>query len=939
MPGKTHRLAAIVFTDIVGYTKRMEENEQKTMELLEKQREIIYPLAKTYGGEVIKEIGDGLMMMFDSAVQAVRFAITVQTRLKDDELTIRAGIHIGDIIFEDGDVFGSAVNTAARIEPLASPNGICISENVRAQLHNKTDIITISLGKKELKGVKEPIEIFEVFIEGVSEKRAVTPGFILRDLWNRNVIQLLAGYLAASWVLKQAVAAIVGRYLLSPYLVDLAWVLLLSFLPTVALLAYFHGKRSSGRWTRVERIGLPANVVLAGILVFLLFKGKDLGATTEQVTVEDERGQTIVRNVARSEFRKDIVIFFFENRSGDPTLDWLQYGLPSLLQYDLSQDLFIDASEGLSYVGKFRDAGYSDGLNAPLMLKKKIADDYHRDYFVTGNFSGGPGSWEIVMEVFNTEKGEKLAEVPLDGADLFALADLATRELKKAIGMPAQQVEQSTDLPVAEIFTANQEAFEEYMKAETELSLNNDFATGIEHLEKAVSLDNDFALAHLSLAMFYFNSNLLDKAGKSLKVAMDKDFKLTERNRYFAKHFYYLIRQEPEQAMSVLKMCSELYPADINVRIQLAERYILRNDFDGAIAQYHRIIGLAPGDHEYINALGDIYERTGQYDSSIYYYRLYAKYNPDDFSSYKNLGDTYLLKADFGQATENFNKALLLDPDNTSALLKLSMIASRQGDTDMARDMLLEALPNCKTPQDSLNIFIGLEEICVREGRILRAFDHYQEKFRIYERIVPPLRLMVLRTFMIDRYVEVKREKEALDLLRKMESEFQAPIDKVAAFGYLFYYIACEQPEKAAEYIDDAIELMNGFGEQTLIANIYYAEGKIAEQTGNHDTAIVRYKSFQSLFPSDISTYRRLARCSMMTGDIKEAKAQISIALKHDPSNPKNLYEAARIYHKDGDAVKASEYLDRANEIWKNADAIYEPAAKARRESAEFSGT
>ncbi|MCD4698649.1 MAG: adenylate/guanylate cyclase domain-containing protein, partial [Bacteroidales bacterium] len=245
MPEKTHKLAAIVFTDIVGYTKRMEENEQKTMQLLQKQREIIFPLVKEYGGKVIKEIGDGLMMMFSSAVQAVRFAIDVQTILKDEELTIRAGIHIGDVIFEKGDVFGSAVNTAARIEPLAQANGICISEDVRNQLQNKTDIQTISLGIMDLKGVKEPVEIFEVFIEGISDWQKKNIAWFFKDLWSRMVLQILAGYLVSSWIIKLAVAAIVARYMLSPHLVDLAWVILLSLLPTVFLLTYFHGKRKT----------------------------------------------------------------------------------------------------------------------------------------------------------------------------------------------------------------------------------------------------------------------------------------------------------------------------------------------------------------------------------------------------------------------------------------------------------------------------------------------------------------------------------------------------------------------------------------------------------------------------------------------------------------------------------------------------------------------
>ena len=100
---KEHKLAAIVFTDIVGYTKRMESDEEGTMKLLARQREILFPIVKEYGGEVIKEIGDGLMMMFTSANRAVRFAMAIQEKLKDDELTIRAGIHIGDVIFEEGD--------------------------------------------------------------------------------------------------------------------------------------------------------------------------------------------------------------------------------------------------------------------------------------------------------------------------------------------------------------------------------------------------------------------------------------------------------------------------------------------------------------------------------------------------------------------------------------------------------------------------------------------------------------------------------------------------------------------------------------------------------------------------------------------------------------------------------------------------------------------
>jgi len=317
MSEKDHKLAAIVFTDIVGYTRQMAENESHTMQLPQKQRELVFPFVELHGGQVIKEIGDGLLIMFHSAVNAVRFAIETQQRLKDEKLTIRAGIHIGDVIFKDGDVFGSAVNTAARIEPLAPPNGICVSENVAHQLRNKADIKMHSIGRKPLKGLAQPVEIFEIFLEGISEKQKVTPANVVKELWNRRVIQIIAAYVLSSWIISQAVDAIVAKYLLSPYLTDLTWVVLLSLLPSVGILAWFHGKASSAKWHKVELVGMPLNIVLSIVIAVILFNGKDLGAATKAVVVENEDGELIERTVLKNEFRKKIALYNFKNQSNN----------------------------------------------------------------------------------------------------------------------------------------------------------------------------------------------------------------------------------------------------------------------------------------------------------------------------------------------------------------------------------------------------------------------------------------------------------------------------------------------------------------------------------------------------------------------------------------------------------------------------------------------
>lgn len=876
MGQEDHKLAAIVFTDIVGYTKQMEENEFRTMQLLQKQREILFPLVKTYKGEVIKELGDGLMMMFNSAVEAVRFAISAQLTLKDEELTIRAGIHIGDVIFKDGDVFGSAVNTAARIEPLATPNGICISEDVKSQLQNKTDIETIHLGKKELKGVSEPVNIYEVFIEGITKRPKKDFAYFVKDLWNRAVIQIMLGYLASAWIIRLAVSAIVDRYLLSTHLVDLTWVILVSLIPAVFLLTYYHGRRKTSSWTKAEMIGLPANLIFTIVLSVFLFQGKDLGAATTTLTVENEKGETITRTVLKGEFRKKIVPFAFENINNDTALNWLQYGLATMLTYDLSQDLLVDVTNSLSYIEKFSEFGFDDGLNTPLMLKKKVANYYHKNYFTTGGYQFDKGIWKVSLDVYDSEKGNVIGTYNFENADLMALVDEMTAKIKIAVGMPEQHIASTTDLQLEEVTTHSLEAFKYYNESLNEIAINHNWSKGVNLAEKALEIDEDFAVAHLTTAEFYFNSNMPEKARSSLDVTVNKlSYKLPERNLFYAKFFYYLVDQKADQANKVIKMWTELYPEDVNARIMMAQRYLMKNEFDLAIEQYKTILEIVPEEYEYLKLTGDIYELAGKFDSSLYFYQQYARYFPNDFISFQNLGDSYRKLGNFKKARESFERAQIIDPSKMSVVEKLVGIDRREGKIDDAFQRLEEAYPNCKTANDSVSIISAYKSVYELIGQIQQSFDYSQQLFAIYDRIMPPLRQMVFRIFLISQYNEVGRSAEAFELIQKIEAEFQPPFDKVAAFGYLFYYIEMEQPEKAKAHVDDALALIEGFGEQTLLPNIYWAEGKIAEMEGNWELAIEKYKLYGDIKKGEMLTHRWLSRCYRENGDYKEAEKHI----------------------------------------------------------------
>lgn len=155
-----------MFTDIVGYTALMGNNEQKAFDLLRLNREIHKPVIEAFGGQWIKELGDGVMASFPSVSNAVYAALKIIAACKEkNAFELRIGIHQGEVVFEAGDVFGDVVNIAARIQTAAPPGGIFVSESVHRDISNKHDIRSVFARVESLKNVKEPISIFRILTE------------------------------------------------------------------------------------------------------------------------------------------------------------------------------------------------------------------------------------------------------------------------------------------------------------------------------------------------------------------------------------------------------------------------------------------------------------------------------------------------------------------------------------------------------------------------------------------------------------------------------------------------------------------------------------------------------------------------------------------------------------------------------------------------------
>ena len=167
----TRRLAAIMFTDMVGSTASAQTNETEALKLRDEQAGLVRPLFVAHQGREIKSMGDGFLAEFDSALRATQCAVDIQQKLHERNsqpgatpIQLRIGVHLGDVEQRESDIFGDAVNIAARIEPEAEPGGICLSGAVYEQVRNKVSFPIEKLGSKTLDGIKAPMEVYRVVL-------------------------------------------------------------------------------------------------------------------------------------------------------------------------------------------------------------------------------------------------------------------------------------------------------------------------------------------------------------------------------------------------------------------------------------------------------------------------------------------------------------------------------------------------------------------------------------------------------------------------------------------------------------------------------------------------------------------------------------------------------------------------------------------------------
>src|SRR5262249_20532860 len=216
---ETRRLAAIMFTDIVGFSRQMGADEARTLRLLTAHNQIVEQAVAAHKGTVIKTVGDAFLVDFPSVVNAVQCGQQIQAQFRthnaeketNEQIHIRIGIHLGDIVQRDGDVFGDGVNVASRLQTLAEPDTICISHIVYQEVEKKLPLGTvISLGRPKLKNITRREPVYALLSEAPQGFRQRLQVRRLRLNQCRRTVQV------AALLVLLASAGFIGRYVSLP---------------------------------------------------------------------------------------------------------------------------------------------------------------------------------------------------------------------------------------------------------------------------------------------------------------------------------------------------------------------------------------------------------------------------------------------------------------------------------------------------------------------------------------------------------------------------------------------------------------------------------------------------------------------------------------------------------------------------------------------------
>jgi len=596
-----------MFTDIVGYSALTQQDEKLALRLLEEHRAIVRPLITRHDGHEIKTIGDAFLVEFPSALAATSCAIEIQktlferaeSRAGEADVRLRIGLHVGDIIYKEEDVFGDGVNIAARIEPLAEPGGICLSEDVARQIQNKIDYALVRLGKGELKNINLPVDIYRI-IRPWEKRRFSFLDRITFALAQRKTLRTIAAVLFAA----AAIAVGVWQTITSsrdPFSTNRVAVLPFVNINADARDEYFADGMTEELISSLSKIR-DLNVIARTSVT--KYKGANLdiaeignalrvGSILEGSVRTSGDEARISVNLVDVQSQKTILSREYTRPIKDVFA--IQSDIAQSVTSALSVQLLSGERESLEKRGTENGEAYKLYLLGRVHLSKRTGEEVVRaiDFFAQA-----------------VEKDPSFALAYAGLAECYTLAGNAGYG-----SLPRTEAIANAKKFAAQAITLDESQAEAHASlAYVKFRIDWDWTGAEKEFQRALQLKPGYARAHEWYALYLSIMGRFDDAMKEMMRAQDLDPLSTSVSTGIGRiyHFEY----KTEQAVVQFKKTLELDPEYAEAYFGLGMTYTVAGRYDEAVSVYKKAIQLSGNRLVMLSMLGHAEALAGHHDEA-----------------------------------------------------------------------------------------------------------------------------------------------------------------------------------------------------------------------------------------------------------------------------------------------------------------------------------
>jgi len=609
------RLAAIMFTDMVGYSALSQKNEALALELLEEHRKILRSIFLKYSGREIDTAGDSFFVEFISAVDAANCAIEMQTNLlrrnvsaePEKQIRIRIGLHIGDVVQIGSNVHGDGVNIAARLEPLCTPEGICLSEDFARAVQNKLDYPVIKKGEVTLKNISSPMTIYCVELPWVKET------VLDKEKGLKISRKKILKYAVPPAILILIVIIVLSiKYLFPAFEDDKEMHTRIAVLPFLNIGGDSNDEYFADGMTE-QIISSLSN--LSGLNVIArssVMKYKDTGIDIKEIGDELNVGTVLEGSIRKSMDKTRITVNLIDVSTQENI--WA-------MDYDKElRDIFMVQSEIAKNVAHNLEVKLKKEERDRLEKKNTVNSEAYIVYLLGRSYLNQRNIDGVTRSISYFEDAVKFDST-------FVLAYSGLADAYTLIGSSGYGI-----IPVEE--------------AVEKAKLN---------VMKAIKLDENLAEARASLAYIKFRLEWkFDEAEEEFKKAIELGPSYAQAHEWYA--LYLSLRGRFSEGLERMKRAQELNPLSTSVSNGIGRIYYFMGDMQMAVKQFNKTLQMDPNYAEAHFSLGMTYGAMKEYDNAINELEIAASFSNRRLAILANLAYVYIKKGAKDKASQIINE-------------------------------------------------------------------------------------------------------------------------------------------------------------------------------------------------------------------------------------------------------------------------------------------